>query len=129
MSVDVSACLTYGWIVEHEDLTERFFEMRDADFECADGMLGESYGYELVSMVDAYNEKSAYDISIPIKVCKKKYDGDGKWIGYEGVNPGELADECLKVLASEQELVKLYEVVMGEKPKTAPTVNLYENWW
>ena len=129
MSVDCDANLAYGWIVEYDDLTDRFHELNENEFDELDGkFFGYWYAYELVTVVDAYSDRSAYHIGLPIQVQKRKYDGD-RWVGFENFSASELAEECASLKDKDDELRALYEAVMGEMPPCPPTVDLFVSWW
>ena len=129
MSVDCSACLGYGWIVEHGDLTDRFHELCDDDFaEFDDRFFGYGYAHELVTALDGYSERSAYHIGLPIETQKRIYVND-RLVGFTDVDALEFSDMCASFVDKENELIELYEAVMGEKPKNRPSVNLFACWW
>lgn len=124
MSVSTSAYLGYGWIVPSEEFTDTFRMHRENDFACADNMLDTDFGYELVTWLDDYWMDSPVFIGVPINTTKRVSDKQS-W-HYENVTLDELAETCLKFLNKNQELHKLYCMLMGHPPKAEATVHLFE---
>lgn len=124
MSVNVNACLGYGWIVPHDQLTPTFNQNNEQDFSCADDMLDTDYGYDLVTWLNDYDENS--DVFIGVEIPTRKRVADKHTWYYEDITPDELASTCINLLSKRQELQKLYCTVMGKQPNKEATVHLFE---
>ena len=133
MSVDATATMGYGYMVAHDDLTERYFEGYENDFEDCDA-LAEPFGvdsaYELVTVVDSYSERS--DVFIGYDVCDHhRVDDPNASMGFrfEQNDADAMRRELEDVLLRADDIEALYEGVMGEPPKGEPTMHLYVCWW
>lgn len=124
MSIDTSAHLGYGWMIEADELTPEFYLNRESDFARADNMLDTDYGYDLVTWIDSYREDSPVFIGVPINTTRSVPDKES-W-HYENITPDELASAALHLLTKTQELNKLHCIIMGKPPKIEATIHLFE---
>lgn len=125
MSVDVSAVLRIGWIVDHDEAVN-YGELAEYDFEELDSIDGVYDGCDWVDFVNDYDSKSP--VAIGWRPDFRKSDPHGS-TPYATVplSTEEFASQ-FQDPANDEAARKVYEAVTGHPPATDPVPVLYERW-
>ena len=129
MSVDVTARLGYGWMVDSGDIPESYHEDGIGHLDGIAKRLGCVFAEDLVCRVDSYADHSPYFVGIMLSDVKQVADDSPIGYGFRQKTPSEFADECLGLLMRTANMKRFYNEFLGKAPKEEPAMFLFENWW